>query len=450
MTYASPTLERRNATLDDAVNEARLRFGAQNPASLSRHESAQAFLPGGNTRAVMWYPPFPLTLAGGDGCMVQDIDGHRYVDFVSEYTAGLYGHSDKTIEAALITAIKGGILLGSPNQYEAKLAEAIVSRFPAIERVRFCNSGTEANIMALSTARAVTGRKKIVAMHDGYHGGVLTFAHGGSPLNLPFPFLFATYNDVEGTRSLLRAEGKEIAAVILEPMMGAGGCIAATPEFLHMLREVTREIGAFLIFDEVMTSRLHYRGLHGKHGLSPDLVTLGKYLGGGASFGAFGGRADIMDHFDPAAAHAFSHGGTFNNNVMSMAAGHAGLTHVLTEEASRRVNTLGDKLRIGINECLARRGVSGAAIGVGSLMALHFAPGNVQTPADLEHQDSRCLALYHMEMMLRGFHVTPRGMLALSLPMRDEHVTGFLAAFDDFLEVNQALLPRAQGKSGKG
>ena len=144
----------------------------------------------------------------------------------------------------------------------------------------------------------------------------------------------------------------DLAAVILEPMMGGGGCIPATRDFLAVLREATSEIGALLIFDEVMTSRLAYRGLHGEHGINPDLVTLGKYLGGGASFGAFGGRADLMDRFDPASPQAFSHGGTFNNNILSMAAGLAGFTQVLTEEASRRVNEQGDRLRAALNAAL--------------------------------------------------------------------------------------------------
>jgi glutamate-1-semialdehyde 2,1-aminomutase len=372
---------------------------------------------------------------------VTDIDGHTYVDLVSEYSAGLYGHSDPVIAEALIEAVKGGVLLGAPNRYEARYAAAIVDRFPAIERVRFCNSGTEANIMALSAARAVTKRSKIIAMTEGYHGGVLTFAHGGSELNLPFPFVFATYNDIAGTEALIREHAADLAAVIIEPMMGGGGCIPASRDFLAMLRKVTSEVGAVLIFDEVMTSRLNYRGLHGAHGINPDLVTLGKYLGGGASFGGFGGRADIIDRFDPGSANAFSHGGTFNNNILSMTAGFAGFTQVLTEEASRRVNDTGDALRAGMNAALERHAVEGIVLGRGSLMNLHFVPGPVDTPAPLDRQDPRLLALWHVEMLLRGFHVTPRGMLALSLPFGQAESDAFLAAFDDFLASHRTLLP---------
>ena len=433
---------RRNADLDSAVADARQRFTAANPKSLERHRQAAAALPGGNTRAVLWYRPFPLTLTGGTGCHVVDLDGHRYVDLVSEYSAGLYGHSDETTTAALVEAARGGVHLGAPNQFEARFAAAVVERFPAVERVRFCNSGTEANIMALSAARAITGRGKIMVFREGYHGGVLTFAHGGSPLNLPFPYVFADYNEPEATEALMRENAADLAAVILEPMLGGGGCIPATPAFLSMLRRVTEEVGTLLIFDEVMTSRLAYRGLHEEHGVMPDFVTLGKYLGGGASFGAFGGRADLMARFDPASPQAFSHGGTFNNNVLSMAAGLAGFTEVLTEAASRRVNDQGDRLREALNGALAAREVTGVVLGRGSLMNLHFVPGPVRTPKDLEASDPRLLDLWHMEMLLRGQHVTPRGMLALSLPFGQQEADGFLRAFEDFLDDYLPMLPR--------
>ena len=432
----------RNADLDSVLAEARLKFTAANPKSEARHRAAAGALPGGNTRAVMFYRPFPLTVVKGEGCYVEDLDGHRYVDLISEYTAGLYGHSDPIIAEALTEAIRGGVLLGSPNRYEARYAAAIVERFPAIERVRFCNSGTEANIMAISAARAITGRRDVMVFREGYHGGVLTFAHGGSPLNLPFPFVFSDYNDVEGTRRNIHAHAATLAAIIVEPMMGGGGCIPATRAFLEMLRQVSQEAGALLIFDEVMTSRLDYRALHGKHGINPDIVTLGKYLGGGASFGAFGGRAILMDRFDPASPSAFSHGGTFNNNVLSMAAGFAGFTQVLTEEASNRVNAQGDSLRATLNAALEKHAIAATVIGVGSLMNLHFVTGPVDRPDQLESADPRLLDLWQMEMLLRGYHVTPRGMLALSLPFGQEELDGFADAFDDFLISCEGLLPR--------
>ncbi|WP_421694552.1 aspartate aminotransferase family protein [Aestuariivirga sp.] len=433
----------RNSELDQAISDAHARLEAAHPKSLARHISALDALPGGNTRAVIYYPPFPLAFTGGRGCRVTTLDGQELVDLVSEYSAALYGHSDPVIGAAQKSAIDAGLSLGAPNVMEADYAKALVQRFPAFERVRFCNSGTEANIMAISAARAVTGRPKIIAMKEGYHGGVLTFAHGGSPLNLPFPFEFAEYNDMEGTRALIRSTGNELAAVILEPMMGGGGCIPATREFLEMIREETRTAGALMILDEVMTSRLAFRGLHHVHGVTPDLLTMGKYLGGGASFGCFGGRADIMDNFDPARKHAFSHGGTFNNNPLSMAGGMAGFTKVLTEEASARVNSQGDSLRQELQALFDRHGILATVTGRGSLMNLHFVRGPIDNPAILDAADSRYLSLFHAEMLLRGFYVAPRGMMALSIPFGDSERNAFLEAVDDLLTVSGHLFPKA-------
>lgn len=431
-----------NIDLAAALADAEQRYTVANPRSAERHRAAASHLPGGNTRAVMFYRPFPVAMVRGEGCRLWDMDGHTYTDFVSEYGAGLYGHSDPVIREAIEAALSGGWVLGAPNVYEARLAAALCERFPALQRLRFCNSGTEANIMALCTARAVTGRSKILAFREGYHGGVLTFAHGGSVLNLPFAFLFADYNDTDGAVAAIREHARDLAAVIIEPMMGGGGCIPANRDFLLALRDETEKAGTLLIFDEVITSRLAPGGLHGELGLFPDLVTMGKYLGGGCSFGVFGGRADIMDRFDPAAPNAFSHGGTFNNNVLSMAAGLAGLTRVLTPEASRRMNGLGDELRHSLNALFEGHGVRGTVTGIGSVMNVHFVPGPVSTPAQLEHQDRRLFQLFQIEMMLRGQYVTSRGMLALSLPFGPAEISGFADAFDDFLRTHRSVLPQ--------
>jgi glutamate-1-semialdehyde 2,1-aminomutase len=434
-------MDRQNLELDTAIAEVRERFRKTNPQSAVRHENAKTALPGGNTRAVLWYEPFPLTLTGGKDCRLTDLDGNTYVDFVSEYTAGLYGHSNAKIAAAIKSVADSGWVLGGPNPYEARLGQAVVDRYPAIERVRFCNSGTEANLMALSTARAVTGRKSILVFDGGYHGGILTFAHGGSPLNAPYPFIFGQYNDIDGTAALIRQQAGDLAAVILEPMMGGGGCIAAKPDFLKMLRAETEKAGIILIFDEVMTSRLSYRGYHGMAGIKPDMVSLGKYIGGGCSFGAFGGRADILDRFDPASPNAFGHGGTFNNNIFSMTAGFTGFTEVLTEEALDRMNALGDDLRDGMNAALTQRNVAASVIGVGSLMNLHFVDGEINSPHDAEASDSRLLHLWQLEMLLKNQYVTPRGMIALSLPIGRAEISAFLTVFAEFLDSYRSILP---------
>ena len=182
---------------DAALAEAERAFAAANPESRARFDAARASFPGGNTRTILHYPPFPLTIARGVGARIWDVDGHEYIDFLGEYTAGLYGHSHPAIRAAIVEALEGGIVLGGPNEIEARLAALICARFPSLDRVRFCNSGTEANLLALGAARAVTARARVLAFEGAYHGSLLTFAGAGSLLNVPFDWLLAPYNDIE-------------------------------------------------------------------------------------------------------------------------------------------------------------------------------------------------------------------------------------------------------------
>ena len=218
----------RNIDLDSALDEAKRRHTEANPASLARFETAQASLPGGNTRSGLYYPPFPVTIAGGEGARVWDVDGHDYTDFVVEYTAGLYGHSNPKIQAAVKQALDDGIVLGGHNTVEARFAEVLCSRIPSLDLVRFCNSGTEANLLTLSAMRIATGREKVMAFRGAYHGSMLNFAELEVSLNVPFPFVMADYNDTEGALALIEEHAADLAAGIIEPMTGAGGCIPAS------------------------------------------------------------------------------------------------------------------------------------------------------------------------------------------------------------------------------
>jgi glutamate-1-semialdehyde 2,1-aminomutase len=362
----------RSADLTELLAAARQRFIDHNPQSAAQHAAASAVMPGGNTRTVLFQTPFPLVIERGEGCRLWDIDGHEYIDFLGEYTAGIYGHSHPRIRAVLDQALDKGINFGAHNAFEAKLAEAVCARFPSIELVRFTNSGTEANLMALSAARAYTGCEKILVFDGAYHGGVLSFAGGGSPVNAPYDFVLAPYNDFAGTQRLLAHHGPDLAAILIEPMVGGGGCIPAERDFLVLLREAATHHGAVLIFDEVMTSRLAPGGLQERHNILPDLTTLGKYIGGGMSAGAFGGRAEIMAQFDPRRADALPHAGTFNNNVLTMAAGLAGLTEIYTPEAAHTLNARGDALRQQLNALCLRHEVPMQFTGLGSMMNVHM------------------------------------------------------------------------------
>lgn len=397
-------------------------------------------MPGGNTRSILFYPPFPVTIVKGEGTRLWDLDGHVYRDFLGEYTAGLYGHSHPVIARAVQAALADGILLCGPNLYEARLAQLICERFPSCELVRFCNSGTEANLMAIITARIVTGRTHLLVFDGGYHGGVLNFSHGPAPINAPFPVIVTGYNDIEGTVVAVERNAGQLAAILVEPMAGAGGAILGTPEFLRALRELATRHGIVLIFDEVMTSRLSAGGLQAKLGIIPDLTTLGKYIGGGLTFGAFGGRAEFLASYDPRLPDASSHSGTFNNNVLTMAAGVAGLTEIFTLEAAESLNATGDRFRERLNDLGRRNRVPVQVTGVGSIMNVHFQEEPVRKPSDTAATPASMRALFQLEMLMRGCYLARRGFMSLSVMHGEEDLDDFAAQFEEFLHQYRSVL----------
>jgi len=429
----------RNADIDAVLNEAKEAYVARNPKSLARYVEATAVMPGGNTRTVLHYAPFPLAMSRGEGCFLWDADGARYIDFLGEYTAGIYGHSHPVIRAAVDGALDRGINFGASNLMEARFARAVSERF-GLERVRFTNSGTEANLLALTLARVFTSRPKVLVFDGGYHGAVFGFAGGGSPVNVPFDYVVAPYNDHEATKALITSNASELAVVILEPMMGGGGCIAAEPDFLRMLRVETQRAGALLIFDEVMTSRLAPGGLQSIRGVKPDLTTFGKYVGGGMPFGAFGGRAEVMDLFDPRRPDALSHAGTFNNNILTMTAGLAGLTEVYTPEAALALNARGDALRDRLNALCARTDAPIQFTGIGSMLAVHTSRGPIRSPADAAKSDAKLKELFFFDMLAHGIWLARRGMLTLCLPIADAECDALTGAVEEFLSSRASLL----------
>jgi len=429
-----------NSDIDAALDEARSAYTVRHAKSLNRHLEAAKAMPGGNTRTSLFTTPFPVTLVKGEGCYVHDLDGNTYVDCVGEYTAGIYGHSHPVIRKAIDRALDGGINLGGHNMMEAELAQAVVDRFPSIDLVRFTNSGTEANLMAITAARIHTGRKTVMVMNGGYHGAVFYFTGGGSPVNVPFDFVLTTYNDLEGTRALIAKHAEDLACVILEPMLGGGGCIPADKAFLQMLRDETRRVGAVLIFDEVMTSRLSPGGLQKAHGITPDMTTLGKYIGGGMSFGAFGGSAEIMGRFDPRRPDALPHAGTFNNNVLTMSAGLAGMTEIYTPAAAEAHNARGEALRARLNEQARKHGARLQWTGIGSMLTAHFTLDPIRSPADAAKADQKLKELAYFDLISRGVWIAKRLMMALTLPMTDTDCDQIVGAVDEFLAVRGPLV----------
>lgn len=254
---------------------------------------------------------------------------------------------------------------------------------------------------------------------NGYHGGLINFGSKPNPLNAPFNFVLAPYNDIEGCMELV---DDTIGAIIVEPMQSAGGMIPATEEFLRFLRQAADFVGSVLIFDEVVTSRLHYYGMQGHFNVRPDMTTLGKYIGGGFSFGVFGGRYDIMKSLDPRTG--MSHSGTYNNNIFTMVAGIA-TSKVLTAEKIERTNQIGNKLREGIQNLVAAKKTTLIRItGYGSALGLHFGGS---TPAALRD------ALFFY-LLQRGIYIGKRGFMFLNIMHDESHVDAVLKGISDFID----------------
>lgn len=446
---SAPAAAHRNQTLSSAVREAEERYIAANPESQRLAQLAAQRLPGGNTRTTVHFSPFPLYMAAGKGGRLTDVDGHSYADFINEYTAGVFGHSNAVIAEAVRQALAGGINLGAPTRHERLLAEEIQRRFPAMELLRFCNSGTEANLLALATARAVTGKPGIMIFEGAYHGSIVYFAHGASPLNMQFEWITSAYNDLERARADIAANAGRLAAVIVEPMQGGAGALPADPAFLQGLRAACDAHKVLLVMDEVMTSRLDPGGVQRIMGVKPDLVTLGKYVGGGLTIGAFGGRADIMARFDPSRPDAYPHGGTFNNNVLAMAAGHAALTRVLTADTQARMNGLGDRLRARLADLARKHDVPMQVTGLGSIFGIHFHVGPIRNIGDLdrgEHGREAAIGdikkLFHLDMLAAGQYLSRRILGNLSVETSDADTEALSQAVEEFL-VNRGAVVRA-------
>jgi glutamate-1-semialdehyde 2,1-aminomutase len=412
------------------VGPAHDRYSAKRPRSRELWDRARAVLPGGSTRSVLDIAPFPFRIDHASGSRIVDVDGHEYVDFLGDYSAGLLGHDPTPVAAAVHAALDRGWSFGGVHVDEIRFAEAIVDRFPAIDMVRFTNSGTEACLMAIQLARHHTGRDRVVVMEHAYHGGLLYFGHGGEALLAPFDFRRVTFNDVGS----LDAIDDGVAAVLVEPMMGSAGCIPATREFLAALRARCDATGALLVFDEVMTSRMSTGGVQARLGVHPDLTTLGKYLAGGMTFGAFGGRADVMAAFDPAAGGTLTHGGTFNNNVVTMAAGAAATSELLTAEVLDALYARGEHLRDRIAEVFASSGLPLSITGMGSLMTIHSTAGPVTSPADLADADAHLKQVLLHELLDRGVYLAARGYMALSAAITDDDCDVFVEALRDSVE----------------
>ncbi len=414
--------------------KARSDFADRNPQSRKYYEEARHYLPGGHTRTVLTHAPFPLVFASGEGSTLIDLDGHTYIDMLGDYTAGLLGHSEHRVIDAVTAVLKTNVSVGGIHPAESRLAKLMCERF-RLDRVRFTNSGTEANLMAITTAMQATGRKRIMVFHGGYHGGILYFASGAAPWNAPYEFVVAPYNDEVETIKLINKNAESLAAVIIEPMLGSGGCVPTSAEFAKSVFDAAKKVGAVVIADEVMTSRHGAHGMFNLLGVQADISTFGKYIGGGFSFGAFGGRADLLDQFDTSPESSrertISHAGTFNNNISSMTAGCVVLGEVFTADVAIDHTARGDEFRKSVAAVLAKHDAPLSVSGYGSMMSLHALAHAPQTPLDVAKRDDKLQELVFFGLLERGVYTAARGMMNLSLPLTDDQLAKVLDALDD-------------------
>jgi glutamate-1-semialdehyde 2,1-aminomutase len=405
-------------------------FGIRTERSREISERLERSIPGGNTRSLAYFPPYPLAISSGSGCRISDADGNEFIDLLNNYTASVHGHAVPAVNEAMMEQAAQGTVFPAPAELQAELAERIVDRVASVEKLRFANSGTEAVMMAVRAARAFTGREKIVKAEGGYDGMweqvPMSLPDDSDPYRAAMPegvrklVSMVDFNDVGQLEAAMEEESNGVAAILLEPVTGTG-VFEGTAEYFAAARRLADEHGALLICDEVITFRLAFGGFQEVLGVRPDLTTMGKIIGGGLPVGAFGGRSDVMAIFDPSAPHHLHHSGTFNGNLMTMAAGCVTLD-LLTRSEIARINTLGERLADGLRRLLARRpDLQGIVNDCGSLVHVNFGTeGEVRNYSDL-NLDSPEVVRFHLAALDEGLYFAPRGFMNTSTAM-DERV----------------------------
>ncbi|MHB8383678.1 MAG: aspartate aminotransferase family protein [Candidatus Binataceae bacterium] len=394
-------------------------YKAATPKSAEIAARAERVMPGGDTRTTAHYLPYSLTIARGDGPFLHDIDGNRYIDLLGNYTSLVHGHAYPPIVDAITRAAKDGTAWPARSEAQVALAELLCDRVASVERVRFCNSGTEAGMLACHVARRLTGRKLILMARYGYHGSYddleLGLAgHDGERTML------ADFGEATSFEALLTERGQEIAGVFLEPILGSAGVVAPPDGFLERVGEAAHRAGALFILDEVITLRLATGGAQAIFDAKPDLTMMGKIIGGGLPAGALGGSAEVMSAFDPRERGALFHSGTFNGNPATCAAGVASVKE-LTRERIDAMEKRAKKLAEDLKRAARQAELPFSVRQFGSLMNIFFL--NEAPLATINREDSRALAAFHLAALNQGLFIAPRGLIALSTVMTDELMT---------------------------
>ena len=427
-------------------------YVAQNARSKAHAERAREYIPSGLSRGLLRHAPFPFYTASGQGATTTDLDGNRRIDFHGNYSATIHGHAHPQITAAVAAQIPLGTAYSAPPAQEAALAEHLCGRVPGVEQVVFNNSGSEAVMVAIRVARAYTGRERLGMFEGCYHGStdfVLVGGHGlpavddpvrvstphedmaGLPKSASEGAVLMRYNDPQAVIDAVEQYGDEMAAILIEPILYAGGAVPADPEFLRVVREQTERKGIVLICDEVVTLRQAVGGAQAYYGIQPDLTTMAKIIGGGFPIGAVGGMKEYMKILNaPEDGGIVANLGTFSANPISTGAGLVAM-ELLDEAAIGELNRLGEMLRTGVGEVITRHGVRAQVSGSGSLFQIHWTDVPISDARGVETGSEELSLLTFIGLANRGIHTSARGIGCLSTPMGEREIDAFVAAFDD-------------------
>ena len=438
-------------TLERAITD----YQAKTPRSRQLFEEALRVMPGGNSRTTTFFDPYPFYITRGEGARIWDADGVERLDFNGNYTSLILGHANPQVVKAIQDAATHGMSFPGPSEHEIRLAEILTTRLPGMEVVRFANSGTEATMHAVRVARAYKGRAKIAKFEGAYHGThdwvlvsvapdpatagsrkrpkSVAWSAGVPPMVMKH-VVTLPWNDADACEKILEKQAGDVAAVIVDPLFANAGMIPPREGFLEKLREVTQRLDILLIFDEVISFRVGRGGAQERFGIRPDLTTLGKIIGGGLAVGAFGGRADVMNPYDPRDGKGrINHGGTFNANPLTMAGGIATMEQ-LTPEAYARLETLGERLRDGVRRRLRKKGYAGQITGTGSLFWIHHTKKKLSDYRSARPEDPTAAARTFMGLVNDGVLLSQRGLGACSLAMTDADVDRFVETLDRVVE----------------
>ena len=430
------------------------RYQELTPKSRAAWEEAKEYLPGGDSRNSIFWPPYPIFVERASGAHVMDADGTDRLDFIGTMTTLILGHAPEPVTEAVRAQLELGVVYNAPNRQQVRLARLLCERIPSFDLVRFTNSGTEATLNTVRAARAFTGRNLIAKAEGGYHGShdvvsVSVRVDPGKagerqrPDALPATegladgvldsVVVIPFNETGPAREILEQHKDQLAAVIVEPMLGSVGMLPATHEFLAMLREFSTENGVILIFDEVISFRIAPGGAQEYYEITPDMTSLGKIIGGGFAVGAFGGRHEIMGLYDPTSGPRVAHAGTFNANPVTMLAGAVTLEQ-LTPEVYRRLAEVTEYLRHGLREVGRELEVPVQVTGLGSLFGIHFSDETLVGYRDIAKSDSAFRHDVFLGLLNEGILMAPNLVGAVSTAIAEPEVDAFVTALRNVLQ----------------